>query len=759
VTGRAELLDLSAGSGLRLDGAEWTVEAVQPQFGRVLLRAADGDLQWRTIRWLVHHRDCRRVAGAAPGAVTAVRQPPAWGDLTGYQQELVRLRAAHVLEAETGFRSGDPLQAAPGEPRLSYDPERTAVGQRRRAKVAELKALGAQEAALLGLGRVSERTLKRLAASWRRAGMAGLIDGRWLRPSHGRPSISEEVREAVFAVRAETLHRSKMSMRARCVLVQQYMRESFGPDSYVPCPDTLRAVWSEWFGPGGARQRYARSAAAVETSIARVVVHRPGQVVALDTTPLPVKVRESVFGEPVSVHLTLALDVYTHSIVAFRLTLVSDTSVDVAMLLRDVMMPLPLREDWGQEMEWPYPGVPAAVVAQFAGHKVAGLPFFAPETVTTDHGSVYKNHALVEAERILGCNILPARTMRPTDKQAVERVFGAARSLLLEHLPGYCGVDVADRGADPEADATLTIGQMEHLLATWVVKVWQNRRLGEHAPAWGPGEEHSPNTLFAAAMGQGGFAMQIPRPELYYQLLPAHYVKIHGRRGVKIGGLWYDHPALGPYRDQPSGRGGKHKDRWVVHSDRRDRRTVFFQDPADSSAWHVLRWNGLPPEGEVPAFSDATAADLLREARHRGLAPQSDAQLLPVLLELLGGLVPVKDWPTQLSRSQRTGHARQAAQARAAQADRGGPAQPQPGTPAPDTAGKVVPLRWPERAREAREAIDSERRRRREAVVTSRPEPPPLLRDALRSQSRWRIPDEDDEGPAPGSGEPGQENG
>jgi hypothetical protein len=186
---------------------------------------------------------------------------------------------------------------------------------------------------------------------------------------------------------------------------------------------------------------------------------------------------------------------------------------------------------------------------------------------------------------------------------------------------------------------------------------------------------------------------------------------------------------------------------------------VFFQDPADSSAWHVLRWNGLPPEGEVPAFSDATAADLLREARHRGLAPQSDAQLLPVLLELLGGLVPVKDWPTQLSRSQRTGHARQAAQARAAQADRGGPAQPQPGTPAPDTAGKVVPLRWPERAREAREAIDSERRRRREAVVTSRPEPPPLLRDALRSQSRWRIPDEDDEGPAPGSGEPGQENG
>jgi hypothetical protein len=62
----------------------------------------------------------------------------------------------------------------------------------------------------------------------------------------------------------------------------------------VPGYDTLRAVWSEWFGPGGARQRYVRSAAEVETSIAHVVVHRPGQVVALDTTPLPVKVRETV---------------------------------------------------------------------------------------------------------------------------------------------------------------------------------------------------------------------------------------------------------------------------------------------------------------------------------------------------------------------------------------------------------------------------------------------------------------------------------
>jgi hypothetical protein len=210
-----------------------------------------------------------------------------------------------------------------------------------------------------------------------------------------------------------------MSMRGRCVLVAQYVAEKFGPQAEIPSYWTLRAVWLEWFGPGGTRQRYVRTAAAVDAAQVHVVVHRPGQVVALDTTPLPVKVRDGVFGEPVSAHLTLALDLFTHSAVAFRLTLVSDTSVDVTMLLRDVMMPLPMRDGWGPEMEWPYPGVPASIVASFAGHRVAALPFFTPETVTTDHGSVYKSHALIDAQRVLGCNILPARTLRPQDKPRV----------------------------------------------------------------------------------------------------------------------------------------------------------------------------------------------------------------------------------------------------------------------------------------------------------------------------------------------------
>jgi hypothetical protein len=166
------LLTLAPGSALFLDGEEQTVMAVEAQRGRVLLQGPGGEEQWRTIRWLACYPGCS-TAAPAPRA-GAGRQPPGWGDLTGHQQEVVRLRAAHVLEAETGFRSGDPRLASAGEPRPAYDPARTTLEQRRQAKAAELRSLGTEEARLLGLGQASERTLRRMAAALRDKGLIGL---------------------------------------------------------------------------------------------------------------------------------------------------------------------------------------------------------------------------------------------------------------------------------------------------------------------------------------------------------------------------------------------------------------------------------------------------------------------------------------------------------------------------------------------------------------------------------------------------------
>jgi transposase InsO family protein len=737
-------LELSAGTRLVVAGSEWTVESFHPQLGQVDLARGDGQKMTISVRALIHQPDAFRASntGLLPASGRG-RQPTGLDDLTDAQRDRVRMRFAHLMEAEIGYRSGDPLRPAPGEPRPGYDPAATTLTARRETKVAELRALSADEARILGLDQVSVRSLKRWAAQCHRFGITGCIKGQWLRRSGEHPSVTEPVREAIFAVQEETLHRSRVSMKTRERMICHYLADRYGPEVTAPSYPTLLRVWREWFGTGGARQRYARSAARLPSTSEHVVVHRPGQVVALDTTQMSVLVRETVFGDPRAVFLTLALDVYTRSIVAFRLNLVSDTSVDVAMLLRDVMMPLPLREDWGPDMEWPYPGVPAAIVTQFAGHKVAGLPFFAPETVTTDHGSVYKNHHLVDVQRVIGASILPARVLRPTDKQAVERVFGSIQSLLFELLLGYRGVDVADRGADPESDAVLSIAEMEHLIATWVVKIWQNRELGEHAPAWDPDTRHSPNTLFAAAMGQGGFALQIPSPQLYYELLPAHHVVIHGVRGVKIRSLWYDGPALEPYRGGPSSRGGAHKGKWVIRRDPRDRRYVYFCDPL-THGWHTLRWVGLPPAGEVPSFGDSRATELVRAAKAAGLTPRTDAELLPLLLELIGGHIPVEAWPTQMTKSHRTAHAREMQQGRTAAADRptnpavhATPPEPVSARPEP---GTVTALHGPDRAQQVVHALDDERRRRREQAIGEQPIAlPPPLGDQLRRSNRLLL--------------------
>jgi len=146
----------------------------------VTLRSDDGDggrQRQTSIAALMRHRDCRASSRSSQRAAERGRQPATWKDLTGQQQRLVELRLTHLLEAETGFRSGDPFRPAPGEPRPEYDPALVPlVTARRDAKVAELAAMREQEpqhARLLGLDRISLRTLERWTARYYRWGVMG----------------------------------------------------------------------------------------------------------------------------------------------------------------------------------------------------------------------------------------------------------------------------------------------------------------------------------------------------------------------------------------------------------------------------------------------------------------------------------------------------------------------------------------------------------------------------------------------------------
>lgn len=166
-------LELAAGTALALGGDRWVVQELLPGSGAVVLSGPDGEFrQWPLGRLLTRLR-------LESGERGRVQQSPQLTDLPDDQVERLRLRVAHALEADCGFRSGDPQCPEPGEPRPQYDPTISTKQQRLRRKAAELKALNPREARRLGLEGVSERTLRRLAdAYWESGGIRGCIDGR-----------------------------------------------------------------------------------------------------------------------------------------------------------------------------------------------------------------------------------------------------------------------------------------------------------------------------------------------------------------------------------------------------------------------------------------------------------------------------------------------------------------------------------------------------------------------------------------------------
>ncbi|GIF15469.1 DDE-type integrase/transposase/recombinase [Actinoplanes teichomyceticus] len=732
-------IQLKPGAVVVLGGQKWTVKEVAPHRSELSLTSPNRQGIKMTLSELIYHPDLQQPADAASTNAFSERLSPN-PDLTEIQRDRAMLREEHLQEVHCGFRSGDPLLPAEGEPKPCYDPDRTTLTERRRAKIIELNNLRSLEKKLLGIRGASYRTLQRWESKRGSDGYVGCADGRWTRRRTGHRPLTERAHAAIHQVYQETFERSDISMKTHVVLVQQLMREKYGPESLdeVPKYATFRLIWFEWFGKSRTRRRY------VNEPLPRVrhnflVVHRPGQVVALDTTIVPVKVRESVFGEVVSVHLTLALDLYTHSIVAFRLTLLSDSALDVAMVLRDMTMPLPMRPGWSSALAWPYPGIPKDLVADFAGYSVAGLPFLHPETVTTDHGSVYRNYHVREVLRVLRSSIRPSRLLRPTDKQAVERAFGAIRSLLFEKLISYTGVDVADRGPDPEGGAVLYIEELEHLIATWVVGYWQNRKLDGAGPAWDPTGDHSPNTLFAAAMEQDGFAMEIPRPELYYEVLRQHYLANQPNRGVHVGGLWY-YGAILAGKPKYSPRGGKHKG-WRVARDPRDVRHVYFHDDT-TDTWHSLAWVGIPEGAELPAFSDTTVKAALAKARDAGLRPRSDKDLLPFLLDLLDEYSRIDDWYTTKTKKDRVARAREVLSAETAQADRPAQVDQRLTSDQPRIPEQKKPTRRTarERRQEEQNAIDKAQAKRREKALSGRPEPAAPLQLGSGSSGFYDLP-------------------
>jgi len=68
-------------------------------------------------------------------------------------------------------------------------------------------------------------------------------------------------------------------------------------------------------------------------------------------------------------------------------------------------------------------------------------------------------------------------------------------------------------------------------------------------------------------------------------------------------------PALKPYAGKPSGRGGKHKDAWVIRDDRRDRRRHLSPMTLASTLVRVGLVSVVAADGGIPRLARGGLAE------------------------------------------------------------------------------------------------------------------------------------------------------
>lgn len=504
-----------------------------------------------------------------------------------------------------------PLGSHEQEPALLQEPTNVVLsaltGQQREAVETKLRAVRAVldrsrdrgVSVLVACGAIAEevgttaRTLQRWVSAFRDAGEAGLVSSRDL--GRYQSSIDPRWDDACLTVLREHVSSSTPTRNLVIDRTARLLEEQYGT-GVVPLPSQATAYrrvkelskGRHAFGSTKQRRSVADRPAG---PFGRLRATRPGEYVVLDSTPLDVYAMEAATGRWLPVELTVAQDLYTRCILGLRLTVGSTNSSDVANVLYQCTT---TRLDVDSEQSWPFHGVPRNVLVGteepdgVTQERVAGLPACLPETIVTDHGKPYLSAHIVAACARQGITIQPAIPHKPTDKPTLERLFRTIREGLLQHLPGYKGPNIENRGADVEGQSFYFVEELEQIIRDWVGAIYHRTKHGGLCVPEAPGVELSPAEMFEVGLAKTG-SLYIPTDhDLPFLFLDVAWRTIQ-HYGVELDGRRYDGAALTRYRNQRSPYGGAHAGKWPIFVDSHDVRTVWFQDP-ETRRYEPLAW-------------------------------------------------------------------------------------------------------------------------------------------------------------------------
>ena len=501
-------------------------------------------------------------------------------------------------------------------PRPKYDPKRTTLEQRLKAKSRELKRSGTK---------ISVRTLQRRLQAYEGDGKSvlNLIPRRFL---------AAQVRDTKWSLTYLDMLARNISdemegaQRGQShILAKTNLQVRGNPDLVhvaIPSVRTQRRLFNVLAAQMGWRlgkRKYVQSRKE-RPSDTYLPVHplMPGERVEVDTTLLNVRVFDPVTGRIIRPFLTVPLDVPTRMVIGLGIGFVEDHTV-VSHALLDAMTPKPPALVRDQDAYVNRLGVPAELLVELypgldPDVKLATGPMMNPTLLVFDQGTPFFN---TYTRLLLGrirTAFEVARGRTPTDKPHVERFFRSLESLL-RHLKGYTAEDVVALGKDEKLDPSefLTLAQLDTIIRTWIATEYHALPHSSlHVPVSRGGTRLvSPMAMYELLIAQHGFIPVPLGPHLRYLLMDTKELTIQDD-GIHYRGRIYDSRDLDHVR-RARCRWTKSGD-WVVHADRSDCREIFMQVPeGDQRVWIKVPWRHKPPAMKFP-FPESVMTFLRKHA-------------------------------------------------------------------------------------------------------------------------------------------------
>lgn len=495
---------------------------------------------------------------------------------------------AHIVEVVYGLPPDAPAGTRP-KPR--YDPERTSLTAREKAKAAELAEAGRP---------VPVSTLKHRRQRWEAHGLAGLVDHRVAKRTSPTGRVDERVVSAMRQAIEEATDDSSRTARFTIWHTGEILAAA-GMADLLPSERTLYRLFDTL-----SRGKHTTGSASTRRSLAgrpdgmfsALPVAAPGELMQIDSTPLDVLVLLDD-GVPGRVELTGMIDVASRVVTAAVLR-PTTRSVDASVLLARSLTPEPMRPGWAQALSMAHSVLPydrLLSIDERLEH-AAAKPVIIPDTIVIDHGSVFISGNFRASCRHLGITIQPAHLASGAEKPHIERYFGSLGSLFCQFVSGYVGRNPDRRGRGIEDQPLWSMLELQELLDEWLIACWLNRpHDGLRDPAH-PGRAFTPNEKYAALVEAAGYVPVALGPDDYIELLPAQWRAVNAY-GIKLNRRSYDNEQLNPLRLQPSGVREK-KDLWEIHHDPYDVSRIFVRGP---DGWITVFWKHLDrapmPFGEL----------------------------------------------------------------------------------------------------------------------------------------------------------------